>query len=436
MFFLEPEVPGAAPDLVFSASDLVIAASCEYQLLRKLDEKLGRSPKATFEDDEMLKHAATLGDVHERRVLDAFVKEFGMWDAAAGRGVYDVATAETMDRATLLAKHSESVEALRSGADVVFQAAFFDGKFHGRSDFLVRQDDGSYAVFDTKLARHAKVTALLQLAAYGDQLLKAGITPDPAVTLVLGATAPLPGGGFDYVRSHHKLADILPVFRERRERFLSLTAGHVAQPGTVSWGAAGITACGRCDYCREMVKATDDLLLVARMNSAQRKALHKAGIFTVTELAQATLPDASPALRRLQEQARMQSGTGGADGGVRYVKDGEERSLRYAVLPDNTLDKFRHQARATSSSTSRATRFGRKAPPVSGGWSTFSASSKHPPKPAPRACSSRSGRTAGKRKNKPSWTSSPTWRSAVRSTRTCTSTTTPRTRRLPCASCP
>ena len=341
MFFLEPEVAGTAQDLVFSASDLVTAASCEYQLLRKLDEKLGRSPRAVFEDDEMLKHAAKLGDVHEHRVLDSFVDEFGVWDPATRHGVYDVVPAEAMDRATLLAKHSESIEALRAGADVVFQAAFFDGQFHGRSDFLVRQADGSYAVFDTKLARHAKVTALLQLAAYGDQLLKAGIPVDPAVTLVLGATVQLADGGFDYVRSHHKLAEILPVFRERRDRFLALTSSHLAQPGTVDgrvqWGAAGITACGRCDYCQEQVRATDDLLLVARMNSAQRKKLHADGIYTVTDLAKASLPMANAALQRLQAQARMQSGIGGDDGGVRYLKDGGEHSLRYAVIPENTL---------------------------------------------------------------------------------------------------
>ncbi|HSO15880.1 MAG TPA: TM0106 family RecB-like putative nuclease [Arthrobacter sp.] len=342
MFFLEPDVPGSAPDLVFSASDLVTAASCEYQLLRKLDEKLGRAPKAAFEDDEMLKHAAVLGDLHEHRVLDSFVAEFGHWDPAAGRGVYDVVPAETMDRATLLAKHRESIDALRSGADVVFQAAFFDGQFHGRSDFLVRQANGSYAVFDTKLARHAKVTALLQLGAYGDQLLKAGITPDPAVTLVLGATVPLPGGGFDYVRSHHKLSEILPVFRERRDRFLALTSSHLAQPGAVQWstvqsGSAGITACGRCDYCQEQVAATDDLLLVARMNSAQRKKLRADGIRTVRELAEATLPNPNASLLRLQDQARMQSGIGAADGEVRFLKDGEEHRIRFGVIPENTL---------------------------------------------------------------------------------------------------
>ena len=337
MFFLEPEAAGTAQELVFSASDLVTAASCEYQLLRKLDEKLGRSPKGAFDADEMLKHAAVLGDRHELRVLEGFVEEFGHWDPASGRGVYDVVPAQTMDRATLLAKHRESLDALRSGADVVFQAAFFDGQFHGRSDFLVRQSDGSYAVFDSKLARHAKVTALLQLAAYGDQLLKAGIPPSPVVTLVLGATVPVPGGGFDYVRSHHKLSEILPVFRERRDRFLALTSSHLAQPGTVQWGAPGLSACGRCDYCQEQVVATDDLLLVARMNSAQRKALHERSIFTVKELAEARLPGANGALLRLQAQARMQTGIGPADGEVRYVKDGEEHTIRFGVIAENTL---------------------------------------------------------------------------------------------------
>ncbi|MCU1547386.1 MAG: nuclease [Arthrobacter sp.] len=315
----------------------MVAASCEYQLLRKLDEKLGRMPKAVFATDEMLEHAAKLGDVHERGVLATFIEEFGDWDPATGGGVYNVLPAEAMDRATLLAKHHESIEALRSGADVVFQAAFFDGQFHGRSDFLVRQADGAYAVFDTKLARHAKATALLQLAAYGDQLLKAGIRPDPEVTLVLGATVPLPDGGFDYVRSSHKLAEILAVFRERRDRFLTLASAHRDQSEPVRWGAAGISACGRCDYCQEQAKATDDLLLVARMNSAQRKKLHEQGIFTVRQLAEARLPVANAFLLRLQDQARMQSGTGSADGGVRYVRDGEEHTLRYRVIPENTL---------------------------------------------------------------------------------------------------
>ena len=330
MFFLDPEIAGAPQDLVFSASDLVIAATCEYQLLRKLDEKLGRSPKPDFAADAMLERTAALGDVHEHRVLDGFVEEFGHWDAATGKGVYDVVPASAMDRATLSAKHAESIDALRSGADVVFQAAFFDGQFHGRSDFLVKQPGGLYAVFDTKLARHAKVTALLQLAAYGDQLLNAGITPDPTVTLVLG----------NGVHSDHPLSRILPVFKERRERFLTMTGAHVGGSGPVEWGDPRYSACGRCDYCAEQVELHRDLLMVAGMRISRRKKFIESGVTTIDELA--ALPAVGDStLLRLRGQAQLQTGTGTPDGTVHYSdKSGEAKAISYNVLPENTLDRL------------------------------------------------------------------------------------------------
>lgn len=330
MFFLDSEIAGAPQDLVFSASDLVIAATCEYQLLRKLDEKLGRSPKPDFAADAMLERTAKLGDVHEHRVLDEFVDEFGLWDPATGKGVYDVVPASDMDRSTLLAKHAESIHALRSGADIVFQAAFFDGQFHGRSDFLVKRSAGQYAVFDTKLARHAKVTALLQLAAYGDQLLQAGITPDPTVTLVLG----------NRVHSDHPLAEILPVFKERRERFLRMTAAHMAASGPIEWGDSRFSACGRCDYCAEQVQLHRDLLMVAGMRISKRKKLMDAGITTIDQLA--ALPAVGdPTLLRLREQAQLQTGTGTPDGTVKYTdKAGEAKAVSYKVLPENTLGRL------------------------------------------------------------------------------------------------
>ncbi len=106
------------------------------------------------------------------------------------------------------------------------QAAFFDGAFHGRADVLVRtgtDDAGAarYAVVDAKLARRAKVPALLQLAAYADQLVGAGVPVDPEVSLVLGTRE----------RTSHRLADLLPVYRDRRERLVRLTAEHVAREG-------------------------------------------------------------------------------------------------------------------------------------------------------------------------------------------------------------
>ncbi|MBG6225850.1 uncharacterized protein IWX63_002433 [Arthrobacter sp. CAN_A2] len=330
MFLLDADSNSytTSPDLVFSATDLVTASECGYRLLRILDEKLGRAPRAQFPADEMLQRAAALGDVHEHRVLDELVAEHGLWSPGHRSGVYDVEPAASLDRATLVAKHEESLRALHSGAAVVFQAAFFDGVFHGRSDFLVRQDDGAYAVWDTKLARHAKVGALLQLAAYGDQLQAASIPTADEVTLVLG----------DRRRSLHRLPDLLPVFRERRVRFLALVHGHRGQPDRVTWGAPGVDACGRCDYCAEQVLASRDLLLVAGMTADRRARLQGQDIATIDDLA--AMPDhpEDAALTRLQEQARLQVGTITVDGGVTYRDaGGAERTLSYRLLPQHTL---------------------------------------------------------------------------------------------------
>ncbi|MBG6180820.1 TM0106 family RecB-like putative nuclease [Arthrobacter sp. CAN_A1] len=328
MFLLDPTLPGEPPDLVFSATDLVTAAECEYRLLCVLDEKLGRSTRPVFDVDAMLERTAVLGDVHERKVLDALVAEHGPWDPDAGTGVYDVVPAAGMERTLLEDKHRESIAVLRSGADVVFQAAFFDGQFHGRSDFLVKTAEGSYAVWDTKLARHAKVSALLQLAAYGDQLLAAGIPTASEVTLVLGNGA----------HSIHSLSDILPIFRERRDRFLRLVDEHRNQPEPVRWEAAGHTACGRCNYCHVKVVETRDLLLVGGMSTTRRARLHGIDVHTIDQLAALEVPETERSLLRLRDQARMQTGTSHPDGSVTYTgKDGAPTTLSYRVLPDHTL---------------------------------------------------------------------------------------------------
>jgi predicted RecB family nuclease len=334
MFLLEPTAPALTPDLVFSATDLVAASECEYRTLRVLDEKLGRTPKAEFAVDELQRLAGALGDVHELRVLDDLTAEYGLWDPERHTGVYRVERG-TIDRAALLAKHEETAAVLTAGADVVFQATFFDGEFLGYADFLVRQPRdaehagraGHYAVWDTKLARHAKVGALLQLAAYGDQLIRLGLEPAPQVTLVLG----------NLEHSVHSLTDLLPVYRERRDRFRALTGAHRAADTVVEWGQGGVVHCGRCDYCAEQVNRHRDLLMVAGMTSSRRKDLIGRGITTIDALAD--LPDAETRgpLVRLRDQARMQTGTAVVDGSRTFVKDGIERTVGYRVLAEHTL---------------------------------------------------------------------------------------------------
>jgi predicted RecB family nuclease len=336
VFLLEAAAAGAPPDLVFSASDLVAASECEYRTLRVLDEKLGRSPKAEFPADEMQVRAGELGDHHEQAVLASLIGKYGEWDASRGAGVYSLERGQNL-RGDLQAKHAETELALRSGADVVFQATFFDGEFLGYADFLVNEaagtgNPGRYEVWDTKLARHAKVGALLQLAAYGDQLLGMGLEPSPVVTLVLGTRV-----GEDWLRSSHSLPDLLPVFRERRRRFRELTATHRSGDAPAQWQQQGVVHCGRCDYCAEQVQVHRDLLMVAGMSVVQRKKLHAAGITTIDELAAMPAGDARNSVVRLRGQARMQLGLAAVAGSRTFTKDGAPHTVSFTVLPDNTI---------------------------------------------------------------------------------------------------
>jgi uncharacterized protein len=54
-----------------------------------LDEKLGRTAPAAFAADEMLQRAASLGDVHEHRVLEKFTAELGTYSPGNPGGVYE-----------------------------------------------------------------------------------------------------------------------------------------------------------------------------------------------------------------------------------------------------------------------------------------------------------------------------------------------------------
>ena len=294
--------------VVYSATDLANAAACEFAVLRSLDAKLGRIPPLELPVDAMLDRAARLGDRHEETVLAEYVERFGPWDPAEGTGVVQIqrpTAGRHTDASVLAATHDETVHALKTGADVVFQAGFFDGRFGGWADFLLREraDEASgdpvYAVYDTKLARHAKITALLQLAAYGDQMLHSGIRVADQVHLILG----------DRTVTNHRLADLLPVYRERRARLQQVLDDRQAASGPVAWGDERYRACGRCDVCSPEVEVHRDLLLVAGLRTTQRARLHAAGVTTVDELAASTgtVPGmAAGTLESLRAQARLQ----------------------------------------------------------------------------------------------------------------------------------
>lgn len=283
MFLVDGEV-------AWSASDLTNAASCEYQTLKELDYLRNRATRPKRESDTFLDRIAQLGLAHEARVLDEYRKQGRVKPMPYPRPPY---TREALDTI-----NSRTLTALGGGADVLYQGALWDGEILGIADFLENTPDG-WLVADAKLARSAKTTALLQLAAYAYLLAQQGQPVAPSVALNLG----------DKTRAEFPTSDLLPVFLDRQERMRELVEFHKGLQAPVAWGEEFAHACGTCDECVEAATANNDLLLVANIRADQRRKLHSIGVRTVEQLAHATirpadLPEAS--FERLRQQAKLQ----------------------------------------------------------------------------------------------------------------------------------
>lgn len=297
--------------IVTSASDLNAASHCEFAVLRKLDALLGRIDAVAKPDDTMLERAGRLGDAHELRILS------DLRQAHPGR-VAEVAKPDLRDDDSLQRAIDETNASFAAGTDVVFQATFATEEFIGFADFIVRQSDGRYLVQDSKLARTARVTALMQLAAYVDQLDRLGIARSDTVELLLG----------DGSVSSHRVDDILPVFRRQWARLRGMVTERAAATAFAAWGDPRYRACGRCEWCTPEVEASRDLLLVAGMRPTQRARLIASGVVTIDALAEASTPPEGMSLESflgLRAQAQLQrvaEGAGGAAPPVRVVQPG------------------------------------------------------------------------------------------------------------------
>jgi uncharacterized protein len=281
---------GAEAQVIYSASDLAAASRCEYALLRSFDAKLGRGPRIESEDDELLRRTVELGDAHERRTLDEFTARYGDGVVRIGRPAYTLAAFHSAARAT--------AEAFGRRPAVVYQATLFDDRFVGFADFVVLDGD-SYRVLDTKLARRAKIQALLQIAGYADALRGMGVPIANTAGLILG----------DRTTVDYPVDDLIPVYRQQRDHLRDLLDAHLASGAPVSWGDPTVAACMRCECCVPHVVEDDDVLLVAGMRMTQRDALMLEGIGTVEDLATSVGPVdgmAASTLSGLRTQARLQ----------------------------------------------------------------------------------------------------------------------------------
>jgi predicted RecB family nuclease len=301
---------------VFSATDLVGYLACEH--LTALETAALRGlVKRPHRPDPELDIIRRRGVQHELRYLDEL-------RADGTRRVVTIERHEDEERGDQLRRQAaETIEAMRDGADVIYQATFFDGRWLGYADFLLRVSDPErpsawgpwhYEVADTKLARHVKAGAVLQICSYVEQLEALQNVRPEWMKVVLGGSA--------RETARLRVDDYLAYYRAAKRRFEEVMFGTDAAPApppvhppTATYPDP-VEHCGVCRWapeCEARRREDDHLSLVAGITSRQRKTLTARGIETLTQLAASPIPFDPPldgasaaSTERVREQARIQ----------------------------------------------------------------------------------------------------------------------------------
>lgn len=285
-----------ADRLLLSASDLIGYVECRH--LTRLDREVatGRlrlEPTRTDAGDLV----ARKGDEHER----AYVASL----RAAGRDVVEISAERGLEGLRDAAARTR--EAMRAGAEIVYQGVLFDGeRWRGYADFLEKVPGRpsalgawSYEVADTKLARRVKPYFLLQLCLYSDLLGRVQGRAPERMHVVLGTNA----------RESFRVDEYAAYARRVRGRLEAALGDGLG--GTYPEPVDHCPLCRWSAHCDARREEDDHLSLVANIRRSQRVRLVEGGIGTVAALGAAgpelRPPRIQPAtFETLRRQARLQ----------------------------------------------------------------------------------------------------------------------------------
>ena len=294
--------------LVYSPSDLVRYLKSPF--VSWMERYYLENPGAVIPDEETEDERliARTGNQHERAVLD----ELKLSHA-------DLVEVPQDD---LVVARTTTLSAINANASIIYQAAVESGPFAGSADFLMRDLDGRYQVWDAKLARLPKPYYAIQLCCYSEMLATAIRKPLPVkFGIILGSK--------DWVE--FRVEDFIHYYRHIKASFMAMQAsftGNIAdRPEPLPRADHGCWT----SHAEEFFTDTDHLKQVAGITAGQIKKLKRDGITTVAALAATSGKSvhklANDSLGKLIAQARLQFQTR-AD---RMANP--EAPPRYEVLP-------------------------------------------------------------------------------------------------------
>jgi predicted RecB family nuclease len=294
--------------LLYSPSDLVRYLASPFASW--MDRYFLEHPDAITPDERSAEDRliAETGQAHEQTVLTDL--------KAAEAGVIEIGGRNLAEAC------GQTISAIRSQAPVIYQAGLQSGQFAGYADFLMLDQAGRYAVWDTKLARSPKPFYAIQLCCYAEML--AAMTGAPASDrfgIILGTKE----------RVQFRLEDFIHFYRHVRQSFLLMQeqfTGHLddrpeplPRADHYQWTS----------HAERFFEERDHLVRVAGITVGQIKKLHKAGVTTMTQLAEAagrTIPRLNQSsLEKLAAQARLQCWT------IDLRRSSPDAAPCYEILP-------------------------------------------------------------------------------------------------------
>jgi predicted RecB family nuclease len=279
--------------LRLSATDLANHLGCAHLSNLNLAVAQGRARRPARRDDPVAMLLEQRGREHERAYLTRLRERGGT--------IVEIVDAPGLDRTT------ETLAAMRAGADVIYQAPLAGGRWYGRADFLQKVPapsalgEWSYEVIDAKLATETRAGTILQLNVYSE-LLAALQGAQPARAYVVAPH-------HDFTPEPYRLAEYAAYYRLVKRR---LEAALDAAPPTYPEPAQHCDVCVWWPQCNARRRADDHLCFVAGISRVQIKELRtRMRVDTLEKLGDlkrvpAPQRGSREALTRVRDQAAIQ----------------------------------------------------------------------------------------------------------------------------------
>jgi uncharacterized protein len=202
-----------------------------------------------------------------------------------------------------------TMQAMKDGYDVIFQARLKEDQWGGIADFLIRKPGESslgeyyYEVEDTKLAQATKAGTILQLCVYSEIISKIQYKPPVSMYVVKPGT--------NFPKDPYRYADYQYYYQSVKHRFED-----VILSGSQETYPIPVEKCSICQFwkeCDDRWHEDDDLSLIAGLRRDNRKVLEQEGIQTLEGFASRDKPlnsrpkiGAIETFEKLYSQAKVQ----------------------------------------------------------------------------------------------------------------------------------